>query len=189
MPSGAAVIRYKGKRGVVWRVKYADTDGRQVQETLGPEPDWNRKKAKAELRERLVRVEREGFRQPASTTFASFADQWLPEYADKKGLKRSTRQGYKLLLDRHLVPVFGALKLDAVDVEAIDGYLAAKRRDGLAPRTLNRHLNLLNTLLGDAVKWAAEGESGGGGRPAKGAATSMADPLALRGRAGRAGVR
>ena len=35
MPSGAAVIKYEGKRGVVWRVKYNDADGRQVKETLG----------------------------------------------------------------------------------------------------------------------------------------------------------
>ena len=53
MPSGAAVIRYDSKRkGAVWRVKYRDADGRQVQETLGPERDgWTRKKAEAELRE------------------------------------------------------------------------------------------------------------------------------------------
>jgi len=31
----SAVIRYAGKPGVTWRIKYADADGRQVQETLG----------------------------------------------------------------------------------------------------------------------------------------------------------
>ncbi len=40
MPRGAAVIRYDGKRGTVWRIKYADTDGRQVQETVGAERDF-----------------------------------------------------------------------------------------------------------------------------------------------------
>ena len=48
MPSGAAVIRYKGKRGVVWRIKYCDAEGTQVMETLGREADgWSEKKAKA----------------------------------------------------------------------------------------------------------------------------------------------
>ena len=28
MPSGACVIRYEGARGVMWRMKYADADGR-----------------------------------------------------------------------------------------------------------------------------------------------------------------
>lgn len=38
MPRGAAVIRYEGPRGVSWKVKYLDADGRQVKETLGREP-------------------------------------------------------------------------------------------------------------------------------------------------------
>jgi hypothetical protein len=43
VPSGAAVIRYDGVRGVVWRVKYRDADGRQAKETLGREADgWTR---------------------------------------------------------------------------------------------------------------------------------------------------
>jgi len=36
MPRAACVIRYEGERGVSWRIKYADADGRQVQETIGP---------------------------------------------------------------------------------------------------------------------------------------------------------
>ena len=30
MPRGAAVIPYNGKRGTVWRIKYADAEGRQA---------------------------------------------------------------------------------------------------------------------------------------------------------------
>jgi hypothetical protein len=30
MPRGAAVIEYRGARGVVYRIKYADVDGKQV---------------------------------------------------------------------------------------------------------------------------------------------------------------
>ena len=61
MPRGAATIRYAGKRGVVWRLKYVDADGKQVMETLGAERDGvTRKHAEAELRERLVRVEKKG---------------------------------------------------------------------------------------------------------------------------------
>jgi hypothetical protein len=53
---GAAVIEYHGKRGTVFRIKYRDAAGVQVMETIGSERDgWTRKKADAELRERLVR--------------------------------------------------------------------------------------------------------------------------------------
>jgi len=55
MPSGACVVRYEGARGVVWRIKYADADGKQVMETVGAERDSvTRKHAEAELRERLA---------------------------------------------------------------------------------------------------------------------------------------
>ena len=53
------------KRGTVWRIKYVDSAGAQIMETLGSERHgWTRKKAEAELRERLVRVERKNY--PAS---------------------------------------------------------------------------------------------------------------------------
>jgi site-specific recombinase XerD len=39
------------------------------------------------------------------------------------------------------------LQLPAVDVAQLDRYLARKRAEGLAPRTLNRHLNLVHSLL------------------------------------------
>jgi len=39
MPRGSAVIEYKGTRGTVWRIKWTDAAGRQVQETLGRAED------------------------------------------------------------------------------------------------------------------------------------------------------
>ena len=59
MPRGSAVIPYHGARGTTWRIKYADSTGKQVMETVGAERDgWTKAKAEAELRERLVRVDR-----------------------------------------------------------------------------------------------------------------------------------
>ena len=57
------IWRYEGKRGVRWRIRYTDAAGKRMLETLGREPEWNRKRAEAELRRRLVDVEREGYRQ------------------------------------------------------------------------------------------------------------------------------
>lgn len=96
MPSGAAVIPREGKRGISWCIKYADAGGRQVWETLGRGADgWTEKKAKAELDARLTDVRREGLRKPQAVIFSRFADDWLADYPDRKGLKRSTRESYK----------------------------------------------------------------------------------------------
>lgn len=99
MRDGACVIRYDGKRGVVWRLKYRDADGRQVQETLGGSADgWSERKAKAELRARLTDVDRDGLRRVDPTLFEAFAREWDATYPDSKGLKRSTRAGYSMIL-------------------------------------------------------------------------------------------
>ena len=68
------VWRYEGRRGIVWRIRYRDAAGRRVLETLGREPEWDRKRAETELRRRLVDVERDGYRKPEKVTFAVFAE-------------------------------------------------------------------------------------------------------------------
>lgn len=153
MPDGSAIIKYSGKRGTVFRIKYRDATGRQVQETLGKASDgWTRRKAEAALRARLVEIEREGYRRPEPKTFASFAREWLATYPEAKELKRSTVEGYRLIIEKHLRPAFGPSKLGAIDAEALGRYLTVKRQRGLAPRTLNRHLNLLNAMLTAALR-------------------------------------
>jgi integrase len=91
MPSGACVIPYHGKRGTVWRIKYADATRRQVMETLGSELDgWTRKRAEAELRERLVKVERKNYRRPAPVTFGRYAEAWRASCESRRGWRPST---------------------------------------------------------------------------------------------------
>jgi Phage integrase, N-terminal SAM-like domain len=133
VPSGAAVIRYAGKRGVVFYVKFVDAGGRQVKERLGREADgWTERKARAELEARLTDVRREGLRKPQALTFSVFAGEWLSTYPDAKGLKRSTRAGYESIVERHFKPALGHLRLEALNVGQVEQYLAAKRRAAVA---------------------------------------------------------
>jgi site-specific recombinase XerD len=153
MPEGACVIPYGGKRGVVWYLKYRDAAGRQVKERLGPASDgWNRKKAKSELRARLVAVEKEGYRKPEPITFAVFAKEWLDTYPDARRLKRSTRRGYQQIVALHLEPAFRQLKPADMTVERIEQYVAAKLRAGFSPASVNRQLNVLSLIMKAAVK-------------------------------------
>lgn len=131
MRSGAAVVRYAGTRGVTWRIKYVDAGGRQVQETLGRAADgWSERKAKSELRKRLTDVERDGHRRLDSVTFAAFARNWLATYPAAKSLKRSTVEAYRHIIEGHLVPAFGPMKLDAMDVRGTRSGSSARRRRG-----------------------------------------------------------
>src|SRR5262245_66337055 len=112
---GAAVIEYVGKRGKVFRIKYRDAAGVQVQETVGAERDGvTRRKAEAELRERLVRVERKGYRRPKPLTFGEYARTWLEEGTRSQGWKPKTIAVYRNALDAYLVPAFGTSRLESL---------------------------------------------------------------------------
>jgi integrase len=154
MPRGATVVRYQGKRGPVWRIKYRDAAGRQVQETLGPEPEWTERRAQRELGKRLAAVH-EGFRKPDRTTFAEFAERFVSDYLPGRKLKPSTIENYRYMLDGHLLPYFGREDLSVLEArpELIDAYVASKVQHGLSTKTIQNHLLLLNVMLRRAVVW------------------------------------
>jgi hypothetical protein len=154
MPSGAAVIRYPGKRGVVWYVKYVDATGVQVKERVGKASDgWTKRKAEAVLRERLVAVTK-GYRKPEPTTFRTFALEWLDTYPEAREHRRTTREDYRGVVVNHLIPYFGDMRLAHVSPADIDAYVAAKRRakPPLGPQTLNGHMTRLGSIFDAARK-------------------------------------
>jgi integrase len=165
--ASGAVVRYKHKNkpGATWNLKYTDASGRQVWEKLGREAEgWDRKKAKAELRDRLNAVERERYVRPSKLTFGAFADDFLATYPAKSELKRSSEEGYRNIIENHLRPAFGSLPLTEITVARVDRYIASKKRQvqrrsprvqgkaGYEARSINRHLNVLSLILGVAVK-------------------------------------
>lgn len=147
------VLKYDGKRGITWSLKYDDSDGKQVRERLGKATDgWTKRKAEVELRRRLVAVEKEGFRKPEPTTFSSFAQSWCDNYAETHDLRRTTRADYARMIEKHLVPHFSGMKLADITTADIDAYVASKRRAGFGPRTLGLHLTRIGQILDSARK-------------------------------------
>jgi integrase len=152
MPRGAGVVRYAGKRGVVWRIKYADAAGRQVMETLGPEAEgWTRRKAEAELRERLVKVERKGWRKPAPLTFAEYAERWFGEGETKRGWTPGTVIEYRSVR-RRLEAVLGPAPLAAVRPRHVAALVAELQAKGYAAATVARDLGVLSAVFESAVR-------------------------------------
>ena len=159
MPSGACVIRYEGARGVVWRVKYTDAEGRQVQETVGAERDGvTRKHAAAELRERLVRVERKGYKRPKPLTFEQYADAWHESGIRSQGWKPRTIVVYRNAIDHYLAPWFGKTRLDGIrprDVSAfIDDAMTrsqGKHKKPLSGKYVNQLLNITYSIFKAAI--------------------------------------
>jgi integrase len=92
-------------------------------------------------------------------TFAELAEQWLA-VAD---VKAKTRAGYRSILDRHLLPRFGAEPIAKLTPAAIEGYLAElraaepHRRPGATttPGTVRNVRNVLSAVCRYAVRAGA----------------------------------
>lgn len=151
MPSGACVVRYEGARGVVWRIKYADSTGKQVMETLGPERDgWNRKKAEAELRERLVRVERKNYRRPRPTTFGEYRQTWFAEGETRRRWANRTVIQYRSILKR-LGEHFDPYPIAAIRPRHVAEYVSTQAGKFEAS-TVSRDLSVLHDVFATAMR-------------------------------------
>ena len=155
MPSGAAVIRYEGARGVSWRIKYADADGRQVMETLGREPEWDRRKAERALGARLADVEK-GMRKPRRRTFDDLADEF-ERWRCPRGRGRRPRSSRLQADAPRTICARGSRHIDLARLsqspEEFERYAVAKMRDGLSPKTVRNHLVLLGLMFRTARRW------------------------------------
>ena len=148
---GAAVIEYDGKRGKVFRIKYRDASGAQVQETIGAERDgWTRKKADAELRERLVRVERKNWRRPKPITFADYARVWREQAEARRGWKPGTVKARRLQVGR-LAEWFGNAVLGEIRPRHVAEYIDGRLCD-YAPATVIGDVDILFEIMKTAKR-------------------------------------
>jgi integrase len=146
MPSGSGLIRYAGERGVVWRIKYRDATGRQVMETVGAERDGvTKKNAEAELRERLVRVERKRYVKPAPLTFEGFAERWFAEGESRRQWKTSTVREYRSVR-RRLVANLGNIPIATIRPSHVAAFVSEGSRT-LGAATVSRDLSVLHAIF------------------------------------------
>ena len=103
-------------------------------------------------RQRLARGEPVEQGQPARRTFRDFANEWMVAYVAANN-SRSEQRNKRLALDRHLLPAFGELPLDAVSTVLVERYKAAKLEHGLGAKTVNNQLAILAKCLRTAVEW------------------------------------
>jgi integrase len=92
-------------------------------------------------------------------TLAAFAVEWLEKHLVANLRKRSTYVTAKSILDLHLLPVLGTLRLGAIDDDAIASlrttWLAGShgQRPTTSKKTINNRLSILSTILHVAKKW------------------------------------
>lgn len=155
MPSGACVIRYEGPRGVTWKIKYLDAEGRQVKETIGREAEgWTRQKAERALGAKLEAVTR-GHRKPKRRTFADLIDEFEAVALPARPRKKGTIESYSSIIANHLRPGLGHVDLDRLSrsPQQFERYAGEKMAGGLSPKTVRNHLVLAGLMFKTARRW------------------------------------
>lgn len=90
---------------------------------------------------------------PSRLTVGEYlVEQWLPSLAGKS-LARKTVDEYDRSVRVHLVPNLGGIKLQALELVAVEGMLAELAREGLSPKTRRNVHGILSKALADALRW------------------------------------
>ena len=129
-----------------WQVRYIDPTGRERSKTF-------RRKTDAERY--LIHVEAQKQRaewinpELSSTRFEEWAQGWL---ATRTHLKPKSFSGYESLLKVHILPRFGATRLDRIDSLSIESWLADLKASGLSASRIRQAHNVLSQILKTAVQ-------------------------------------
>jgi integrase len=150
------VFRVERRRGPAWFAKYRLPDGRQVQKKIGPA--WNergrppagyftKRTAEAWLRSILDEARRGTLPGMVRTgaTFADAAAEWLRFIEEDRERKPSTIKDYRSVLNSHLLPAFGSMKLEEVTPAVIERW--RRTLAGLSSRSKNKLLVLLHGIF------------------------------------------
>ena len=84
-------------------------------------------------------------------TVAEAGDRLL-EHLGSLGRKRSTLEEYESFLRVHLAPFFGEAPLDRVGAAEVEAFIAAKRREGKAAKSILNYLGLLHSIFSFAER-------------------------------------
>jgi integrase len=162
-PSGH-VYRHSGRRGDVWRAKYRLPDGRQVHRTIGPA--WTQRgrppagyftKRTAEdwLRETLDQARR-GTLPGMLVTGATFADaaaEFLRYVEHDRQRKPSTLRDYRSVIDNHLLPAFGAERLEDLTFDRLDRWAMTLGADlAMSNRQKAKVITILHGVMARACR-------------------------------------
>jgi len=116
----------------------------------------NKKDAEKVLAEMLDQINKGIYFEPSKMTFADYLDYWLEQ---NKDLAPRTYESYNMIVNKHLKPSLGQLKLEDIKPYHLKDYYNKAQRSGrkdkkgksLSPTTVNYHHRVIKKALNDAV--------------------------------------
>ncbi len=158
----AGQIVRRGK--ATWLVRvFTGRDGSGKRKWINRTVHGGRREAEKTLYGLLSAVSEQRLAVPTGETLGRFLMRWLADDATNV-VRPTTLDGYRMILEKHLVPALGHIRLDRVTPVAIQSYLAqklagSKNRQGdwenrpLSASTVVKHTRVLHRALRSAVQW------------------------------------
>lgn len=139
-------IRQRNKKYYVY-LTYTDDSGKVKQKNMGVYE--NKRDAEKKKRELQYIKDQNKLILPSEQMLEIYLKEFLEKY--KKNVSVTTYQSYSKILDKHIIPKLGKIKL--CDLQPIDlqNYIDEKTEE-LTPQTVKVHLNVLNIALTNAYK-------------------------------------
>ncbi len=120
--------------------------------------EGNKQKAEERLGELLHKKQTGEFVNPSKITFGRWLTHWV-ETAIKPARRIRTYEGYKSIIDRHLTPELGEIRLQELDSTDLDRYYAKKaagdkekKQRALSQTSLEHHHVIISSSLKAAMK-------------------------------------
>lgn len=88
----------------------------------------------------------------ADLTFENFIEEWHEKYA-LRHLSPTTLQNHNIMLRKHILPIFGYRKIKEINVRQGIDFIQKLEEKGLAPSSIKRIKNILNSIFNVALKW------------------------------------
>lgn len=117
-----------------------------------------KREAQRKLNELLDNLDKGTYVEPSKVTVKDFLNDWLRVAASK--VNRKTHLEYEKIVNRHLIPNLGHIKLQEVKPKTLDLYYAkaqtsgrADGKGGLSNQTVLNHHRVLSRAFKQAVRW------------------------------------
>jgi integrase len=110
------------------------------------------KEVKAWLLEQRKTVQDSTWIDAREITVTAFVKRYLEDVVSHT-LATRTALAYKSIVDHHIIPAIGTLKLSQLRVDHLQKLYSDKLKAGLAPRTVQKIHQVIHTALEYAVKW------------------------------------
>lgn len=160
-----ASIKKRGKTYLITVSNGRDIHDKQILEnvTWTPDPQKTERQNQKDLEAFVIDFERKVksglFLQGEKITFLEFSQKWLQEYVPLQ-LQPTTADGYETLLNTHILPAIGHIKLarlQPVHLNKLYNAMSTHRQDGkeggYSSATIMRVHALISSILSTAVYW------------------------------------